>query len=650
MELPLWFYQFFPLAVLSLILLEAGAARVTRRRVHRLTDSLASLTAYGGYIIMAGLYAYLAWYGLAWLNEASPLPVAGKTGSLFANWSAWQLWAFVFLAEDFCFYWFHRASHKISWLWTFHDTHHSSDQFNLTTGVRQNWFVFAVLFFYIPLALLGIPPEMILAAQTLSLSYQFLLHSRLYNFPRWWGLIFNTPSHHRVHHGSQPPCLDKNFGGVLIVWDYLFGSFQKEPKKINYGTNPPLKNDHPLYIQLRGWHEWARQLIRKGSQTTAAKPSPTARFSAWFSVRGLVYVLGSFLLAVSSLRHPQWFLVGTFSCAAPLKKVQKEYIFRNIAKVSSYQGVYRETGVATRAVETKIAWSAEGNRFQALVTDGPRKLKGSVVSFDGSNLAVYYPATRFGYVFKNLEPVNVDEQLAYLNENYDWHLNTYHTIVGENTSLAGHPATRLTYQPKQPRQPYLYTWKILAHRDYSFPLSLSRYPTSTGAAKSTETGVANKNQADYEFVYKSIQFNKVPADFEFGYRFPGGATVGRWNLKSAAYTPAQARKYANFRLTLPAGDFADTPLKKIVRVAGVVPGFTAYYRQGPWLAFYSQIKDYGLPLIPIRGIKKATKTGDVYVNYFGPFTSVYFKRAGVHHTLLSNRPLNEVLESLEAGG
>ncbi|MFD0431476.1 sterol desaturase family protein [Streptomyces zhihengii] len=150
--------------------------------------------------------------------------------------SPWQLspssvwtWVLLFFADDLAYYVFHRAHHRVRVLWASHVVHHSSVRFNLSTALRQSWTPMTTLPFWLPLALLGIPPWMILLQQSFSLVYQFFLHTErvgtLWRPVEW---IFNTPSHHRVHHGSNNRYLDKNYGGILIVWDRLGGTFEPE--------------------------------------------------------------------------------------------------------------------------------------------------------------------------------------------------------------------------------------------------------------------------------------------------------------------------------------------------------------------------------------------------------------------------------------
>ena len=139
---------------------------------------------------------------------------------------AWWAWVLLFFADDLAYYWFHRVSHEVRVFWASHVVHHSSQHYNLSTALRQTWVPMTYFPFWLPLALIGIPPWMIILEQSISLVYQFGIHTeRVGRLWRPLEFVFNTPSHHRVHHGANEQYLDRNYGGILIIWDRLFGSF-----------------------------------------------------------------------------------------------------------------------------------------------------------------------------------------------------------------------------------------------------------------------------------------------------------------------------------------------------------------------------------------------------------------------------------------
>ena len=164
---------------------------------------------------------------------------------------------------DFAYYWHHRAEHRIRLLWAEHENHHPSRQFNFTTALRQPWLPVAGLLFYPPLALLGVRPDLIMIALGLNLIYQFWVHTEAIDrLPAWFEYIFNTPSHHRVHHGKNPRYLDKNYAGILILWDRLFGSFQVEDEPVVYGLTKDIDSYSPLYIAFHEYVATLRDVLR----------------------------------------------------------------------------------------------------------------------------------------------------------------------------------------------------------------------------------------------------------------------------------------------------------------------------------------------------------------------------------------------------
>lgn len=172
-----------------------------------------------------------------------------------------QILALVVL-EDFIYYWFHRGSHWFRFWWVSHVNHHSSKEFNLTTALRQDWTGIFVLDWapWLPMAFIGFPPEWILFQNSLNITYQFWIHTRTIGMmPKWFESIFNSPRHHRVHHGINPGYVNHNFGGIFIIWDRLFGTFAEETpdKPIVFGLK---KNIQSYNLFVIAFHEWAAML------------------------------------------------------------------------------------------------------------------------------------------------------------------------------------------------------------------------------------------------------------------------------------------------------------------------------------------------------------------------------------------------------
>lgn len=168
----------------------------------------------------------------------------------------WWVWVLAFFADDLSYYWFHRTSHKVRFFWASHVVHHSSQRYNLATALRQTWtgnFTGSFMF-WLWMPLLGFEPLMIVFLQSISLLYQFWIHTEVIKkMPRWFEFIFNTPSHHRVHHSSDLKYLDKNHAGILVIWDRMLGTFQVEEEHPNYGLTTNINTFNPLLIAT---HEW----------------------------------------------------------------------------------------------------------------------------------------------------------------------------------------------------------------------------------------------------------------------------------------------------------------------------------------------------------------------------------------------------------
>jgi sterol desaturase/sphingolipid hydroxylase (fatty acid hydroxylase superfamily) len=252
---------FLGLLVLELLWTRRHAAG----RGYEKRDTLASLAMGIGNVAISALTTLGAIALWNWGYEHR-LCSLGQPGT------AWS-WLLLFLAEDLCYYWFHRSHHEVRLLWAAHVNHHTSQYFNLSTALRQPWFTpITGPMFWLPLAILGYPPAMILTAQAISLIYQFWIHTEVVQqLPRPLEWIFNTPSHHRVHHGKNVAYLDRNHGGVLIVWDRLFGTFAPEhpADPVRYGITHDLTTFNPLRIAT---HEFVAMLrdVRQAPSVRAA--------------------------------------------------------------------------------------------------------------------------------------------------------------------------------------------------------------------------------------------------------------------------------------------------------------------------------------------------------------------------------------------
>ena len=174
-------------------------------------------------------------------------------------------WLILLFVDDFAYYWFHRISHEVRFFWNFHVVHHSSNQYNLSVAVRQSWFSgIAHWIFYVPIALCGFPLWAFATMHGLNLIYQFWIHTKIIRrMPVWFEYIFNTPSHHRVHHGVNDRYLDKNYAGIFMIWDRMFSTFIEESETPRYGIIKPVDSYNWLWINLHGWAEMLTTIRQK---------------------------------------------------------------------------------------------------------------------------------------------------------------------------------------------------------------------------------------------------------------------------------------------------------------------------------------------------------------------------------------------------
>ncbi len=166
--------------------------------------------------------------------------------------SKWYTWVIAIVGVDILYYAYHRIAHRVRLIWATHQAHHSSTYYNFATALRQKWNNSGEIIMWTPLPLLGVPPWMVFTGFSISLIYQFWIHTeRIGTLPAPIEFIFNTPSHHRVHHGMDPEYLDKNYGGILIIWDRLFGTFQPETFRPHYGLTKPVNTYNLWTLQTR---------------------------------------------------------------------------------------------------------------------------------------------------------------------------------------------------------------------------------------------------------------------------------------------------------------------------------------------------------------------------------------------------------------
>ncbi|MFZ1742356.1 MAG: sterol desaturase family protein [Pontixanthobacter sp.] len=174
-----------------------------------------------------------------------------------------------FILDDLRFYWHHRVAHRCRWVWAMHVVHHSSTQYNFSVALRQGWtkHFTGTMMFKVPLVLIGFDPVVVLFCGVINATYQFFLHTELVNkLPNWFEAIFNTPSHHRVHHGRNPDYLDANYAGTLIIWDRMFGTFvaEDEREKVEYGLVKNLETLNPFVIIFHEYWNILKDVTQRG--------------------------------------------------------------------------------------------------------------------------------------------------------------------------------------------------------------------------------------------------------------------------------------------------------------------------------------------------------------------------------------------------
>ena len=235
---------------LLLIAAEFAVGLARGRNTYRLNDALSSIglgvmsqvTGVFGKVLRVGMYT-LVFEHVALMRLPADAP--------------W-VWVFALLAYDLCYYWLHRAGHRVAVLWAAHVVHHQSEDYNLSTALRQtsSGFVLGWLF-YLPMAVIGVPPLVFGTVALIDLLYQYWVHTQQVGKLGWFDRWFCSPSNHRVHHAVNDRYLDRNYGGILIVWDRLFGTFVEEDdaETCVYGTRSPLRSWNPLWANLQVYRD-----------------------------------------------------------------------------------------------------------------------------------------------------------------------------------------------------------------------------------------------------------------------------------------------------------------------------------------------------------------------------------------------------------
>jgi len=240
-------YTFIAPIVLVLLIAEIIYSVKTKNGLYNFQDTVTNLaTGIGNQCVnLAVAFFVYKWYG--WLYQFAPWQIP----------ATWYSLLILLLLQDFVFYWFHRLGHTINIFWAAHMPHHSSEELNLSVGIRASFTqrLFQFLFFDWILVLLGYSPEMVYAVAAVHLLLAYWHHTQVIKNLGWFEKYFVTPSHHRVHHGVNPQYLDKNYSEFLIIWDKMFGTFEPEEEEVCYGVTHPPRSWDPIFVNFQYWKQ-----------------------------------------------------------------------------------------------------------------------------------------------------------------------------------------------------------------------------------------------------------------------------------------------------------------------------------------------------------------------------------------------------------
>tara|TARA_A100001011_G_scaffold357553_1_gene402510 strand:+ start:1533 stop:2372 length:840 start_codon:yes stop_codon:yes gene_type:complete len=249
--------------VFAMILIEVIFSATNNKNLYKKDDTLCTAGLLTGNIMMVfalkgitlALHFYLFQFKLFNLPELLP---------------TWALWVLTFIVIDLVFYIYHRISHRVNFLWAIHMSHHSSEEMNFAVSFRQAWFgPVSKLPFFMIMPLIGFDPTIIAVAGVISTLWGIVGHTQIIGKLGPLELIFNTPSHHRVHHGSNSQYIDKNYGNLLIIWDRIFGTFEPEKEPVKYGLVRNVNTFNPTKITFMGWHQIYKNIKNASSLNQA---------------------------------------------------------------------------------------------------------------------------------------------------------------------------------------------------------------------------------------------------------------------------------------------------------------------------------------------------------------------------------------------
>ena len=240
---------------LAFLILEIVLSYWQNRNIYHAKEIFTNISIFVGYATLVRPFT-IVWMFILFY-QFKPLAISHWENSLTSI-------VIALLITDFTYYWEHRFFHRVKILWALHQPHHSSPGMNLTTALRLSWVLPWIRpVFYLPWILIGFSPELIVAMYLLNLAYQFWLHTQCIPKLGIFEWVFNTPSHHRVHHGSNVKYIDKNFGGIFIVWDRLFNSFERENEPVRFGVTTGFVGHNPFKVEFQPIYQLFRGSLKK---------------------------------------------------------------------------------------------------------------------------------------------------------------------------------------------------------------------------------------------------------------------------------------------------------------------------------------------------------------------------------------------------
>ena len=233
--------------IYGMIALEALFSSISNKSFYRLNDTLCTAGLLVGNILIGfaakgiSFSIHIFLYQFRLIDLASLIPV-------------WAMWVLAFILIDFVFYIYHRLSHRVRFLWAIHMSHHSSEEMNFAVSLRQAWFApLSKIPFFLVLPILGLDPTIVVIAGVISTLWGVVGHTQIVDKLGPLEIVFNTPSHHRVHHGANKEYIDKNYGNLFIIWDKMFGTFEPENATVKYGLVNNVNTFNPVKITFMGW-------------------------------------------------------------------------------------------------------------------------------------------------------------------------------------------------------------------------------------------------------------------------------------------------------------------------------------------------------------------------------------------------------------